>query len=36
MTRKFLSLALISVLSCGIALGADSNYTTMNTSIDIK
>ena len=28
MTRKALSLALASVLSCGIALGADSNYTT--------
>ena len=28
MTRKFLSFALASVLGCGIALGADSNYTT--------
>ena len=28
MTRKFLSIALASVLGCGIALGADSNYTT--------
>ncbi|WP_297570490.1 hypothetical protein [Helicobacter sp. UBA3407] len=28
MTRKFLSLALASILSCGIAFGADSNYTT--------
>lgn len=28
MTRKFLSLALASVLGCGIALGAESNYTT--------
>ena len=36
MTRKFLSFALASVLDCGIAIGADSNYTTMNTSIDIK
>ena len=28
MTRKALSLALVSVLSCTIAFGADSNYTT--------
>lgn len=28
MTRKFLSLALASVLGCGIAFGENSNYTT--------
>ena len=28
MTRKCLSLALASVLSCGIAFATDSNYTT--------
>ena len=28
MTRKALSLALASVLSCGITFGADSNYAT--------
>ena len=28
MTRKFLSFALASVLSCGIAFGENSNYTT--------
>lgn len=28
MTKKFLSFALASVLSCGIAFAADSNYTT--------
>ena len=36
MTRKFLSFTLASILGCGIAIGADSNYTTMNTSIYIK
>ena len=36
MTRKFLSFTLASILDCGIAIGADSNYTTMNTSIYIK
>ncbi|MBD5165997.1 hypothetical protein [Helicobacter sp.] len=28
MTRKLFSLALASVLSCGIAFATDSNYTT--------